>query len=132
MHTLTHAGDQGGVADQVAWHVKQFAKLVTKLKATPEVDGSTLLDHTALALTFEGGGGASTDAGTIKQGQFAHSMYNMMVLVAGRVGGLMPGKHILGAARNPAAAVFTGMKAAGYPGSTFGEINGTIPELLTA
>ncbi|MEM6993837.1 MAG: DUF1552 domain-containing protein, partial [Myxococcota bacterium] len=60
-HGLTHGtyGNNSNTygAAGFGWHVEKFAQLVAKLKATPEVDGSTLLDHTALVLVFEGGHG---------------------------------------------------------------------------
>jgi hypothetical protein len=60
MHELSHfaAGPKvEAVSDSVAWCVKQWAKLIRRLKDLPEPDGSNVLDHTAMVLLFEGGHG---------------------------------------------------------------------------
>lgn len=58
LHDLTHFSPGSNLArlsDGLAWHVKHFARLVAKLRDTPEIDGVPLLDRTVLAMIFEGG-----------------------------------------------------------------------------
>jgi hypothetical protein len=50
--------------------------------------------------------------------------------VAGRAGGLLPGKHIKATGVHPARALISGMRAAGYTGDKLGEVTGSIPELF--
>jgi hypothetical protein len=127
MHELTHgAGPLESVSDSVAWHVKHFARLAKKLKDTPDAEGGTLLDNTAMVLTFEGGHGYDPEGG---KDASAHSTENMSVLVAGHAGGLAGGKHIVADGKHPACATITAMNAVGVPGG-LGEVSGDIPELF--
>jgi hypothetical protein len=127
MHELTHgAGPLQAVSDSVAWHVRQWGKLVTKLKGLPEGDG-TVLDRTALVLVFEGGHGWDPEGG---RGNAAHSTENMAALVAGRAGGLKPGQHVPAKGKHPAQVVLSAMNAAGVTADALGEVKGNIPELF--
>jgi hypothetical protein len=130
MHELTHgaAGQKiEVVSDSVAWHVKQWSKLITKLKALPEPGGGTVLDSTALVLLFEGGHGYDPE-GNSKNA--AHSTENMSALIAGRAGGLKPGQHVVAKDKHPANVVISAMNGAGVMGDTLGEVKGNIPELF--
>jgi hypothetical protein len=128
MHELTHgAGPLESVSDSVAWHIKQWGKLITKLKAIREPDGSTLLDNTALVLLFEGGHGADPESNKTNS---AHSTENMTALIAGRAGGLKSGQHVKAAGKHPAHVVISGMNAAGVTGDTLGQIKGNLPALF--
>lgn len=127
MHGLTHDGNQEGVADAIAFHVRHFARLVQKLRDTPEVDGTSVLDHTALVLSFEGGWGHDPEGG---RGRSSHSTENMNVLIAGRAGGLRPGKHVVATGMHPANVIASAMQAVGA-GARLGEIEGDIGELFT-
>lgn len=111
-----------------AWQVKQFCRFVKKLKDTPDVDGKTVLDNSVVTMGFEGGYGYDPEANA---GISPHSSENMCILVAGRAGGLMPGKHVKATGRNPASAMLSAMKAVGHTGA-LGEISTDIPELFTA
>lgn len=135
LHEIGHYSMGGGkvgqdaLADGVSWHVKHFGTLVKKLRETEDVDGSNILDHTALALTFEGGWGYDPE----QNGEgSAHSSENMVVLVAGKAGGLHAtgGKHIRKVDLHPAAVLNTAMHAVGVPGN-LGDVSSTVPELLT-
>jgi hypothetical protein len=53
----------------------------------------------------------------------------MACLIAGRVGGLRPGQHVVAAGKHPANVILTAMQAAGYPQNSLGEVNGDIPAL---
>jgi hypothetical protein len=134
LHELTHYSVGGGevgtaaVADGVAWHVKHFARLVSKLADTPDVDGIPLLDSTALVLAFEGGHGFDPESNTESS---AHSTENMVMLVAGHAGGLNKsgGRHLRAPERHPVEAVNTAMHAVGVD-VDLGEVTGDFPELF--
>jgi hypothetical protein len=126
MHELTHgAGPLESVSDSVKWHVKHLARLTSLLQSTTEVDGTTLLDHSALVMTFEGGHGYDPEGG--KYG--AHSTENMCVLIAGHGGGLRGGVHVVAKDKHPVHVINTAMNALGVSGN-LGEVSGTIPELM--
>jgi len=120
IHEIGHtsAMPKEAMGDVVGWHVGLFAQLVRMLRDTPEWDGSSLLDHTALVLCFEGGHGEDP----IDGGYSTHSTQNMSVLVAGNVGGLVAGQHVDGSERHPAEVTLTAMRAAGYEGD-FGDFS---------
>lgn len=129
-HELGHGGVPGGSVAQakgIAWHMKHFAYLVQKFKDSPEGNGN-MLDNMAITSLWEGGHGF--DPGANKQNS-THSTENMTVLLAGRAGGLKPGKHIVAAGKHPANVLVTAMKAVGYTGNALGEVTGDIPELKT-
>jgi hypothetical protein len=134
LHQLGHFGAGNGdvgataMADGVAWHVKHIARLTDKLRSTTDVDGSTLLDNTAIVLVFEGGWGFDPEQN--KEGT-AHSSENMAVLVAGGAGGLnmYGGQHIRAVGQHPVKVINTVMGALGVPGH-LGEVTGTIAGLV--
>lgn len=112
LHECSHGAGGGlkSLSDGVAWHVAQFAKLVSKLASTKEVDGTTLLDHTALVMTFEGGHGYDPEG---DKSASAHSTENMVCLLAGGAGKLRRGEHIIAKDAHPGRVVLTAMHAAG-------------------
>ena len=55
----------------------------------------------------------------------------ILATLAGRAGGLNPGRHIVATGKHPVHAVITAMKAAGYSGNSLGEVTGDIPALVT-
>ncbi len=128
VHELSHgAVSNDGFADSVGWHVKHFARLVQRLRDTPEFDGSSMLDHTAVVLVFEGGYGYDPEGDSNDR---THSTENMVALVGGRVGALAPGQHIVAPGQHPAAVTLTAMQQVGAAVPDLGEISDTIPELL--
>jgi hypothetical protein len=57
----------------------------------------------------------------------------MACLIAGRAGGLKPGKHVAAPGKHPAQVVLSAMNAVGVGGNALGdEVTGNIPELFTA
>jgi hypothetical protein len=134
LHELSHFSVGGApdgsnaVADGVSWHVKHIANLMQRLKGVVDVDGSSVLDNTALVLLFEGGLGYDPEQD--KPGS-AHSSENMGVLVGGLAGGLNQsgGKHIRAQDSHPAQVINTVMQALGVP-QELGEVSGTIPGLV--
>jgi hypothetical protein len=130
-HEVGHNGDpmkRGtlAVSQVIAWHMKHFAYLVGKLRDTPEGSGR-LLDNTVLVMLNEGGHGL--DTATMKQNS-GHSTENMACLIAGRAGGLKPGKHVVAAGKHPANVLVSAMGAVGVGGGKLGEVTGNIPELF--
>jgi hypothetical protein len=113
--------------DIIAWQVKQFARLIKKLKDTEDFDGKTVLDNTAVVMGFEGGYGHDADSGL---DQSPHSTENMCILVGGRAGGLRPGQHIIATDKHPASPIISAMNAVGCAGG-LGEISESVPELFT-
>lgn len=114
LHDMTHFGGTGtGIgpqSDSLAWHIKHFARLIRKLKDTPDPDGTPILDRTALTMVFEGGWGFDPEGGDID----THSTENMVVLVAGgRALGLTPGRHVPGNGAHPAAVLLGAARACG-------------------
>ncbi|MCU1261505.1 MAG: hypothetical protein JWO80_4390 [Bryobacterales bacterium] len=100
-HGLTHhQGDKekiAKVAEINCFHIKQFAYLLGKLKATPDGDG-TLLDH--VMVTY---GSALSDGN-------AHDHGNLPLVLAGRgCGSLRPGRHVRYPDETPMANLFIAM-----------------------
>jgi hypothetical protein len=127
MHQLSHGGGETeNHADAVGWHVKHFARLVAMLRDTQELDGSSLLDHTALVFCLEGGFGYDPEAAADDS---PHSTQNMVMLVAGRVGGLVHGSHIVANGLHPANVIVTAMHAVGMDVDALGEVSGPVPGL---
>jgi hypothetical protein len=125
IHAISHQSGPGDIGDTVAYFVLQFARLVKKLQAIPEVDGSTVLDHSACILLFEGGHGHDPESG----GTGAHSTENMTVLIAGGAGGLKAGQHIVAQGKHPANVVISGMHAVGVD-APLGDVSGFLPALF--
>ncbi|MFN7132972.1 MAG: DUF1552 domain-containing protein [Myxococcales bacterium] len=126
LHEIGHssAGTKG-VSKGIAWHVKHYAYLVQKLRDTPEAGGS-MLDNSVVLMLHEGGHGLDPSSGKLNS---SHSSENMACLIAGRAGGLKPGRHIAGNNRHPASVVASAMQAVGVPGG-LGEVKTIIPELF--
>ncbi len=130
IHENGHNGDpdnkgQLHVSGVLAWHLSFYARLLQKLKDTPEGAGN-VLDNTCLVFMPEAGHGTQLNDDT---SPFAtHSVEDMVLLVGGRAGGLAPGRHIstLGAATpvHPAQVLLACMQSAGFTGDTFGEVSG--------
>jgi len=128
VHEMSHgATGYDDFADACGWHVKHFARLVARLRDSQEFDGSSMLDHTALVLVFEGGFGYDPEGLSNNR---AHSTENMVALVAGRAGGLSPGQHLVQTGTHPASVTLSVMQAAGANVDALGEIDTNVPELF--
>ncbi len=127
-HSLSHQHifPHGAFADGVGFHVKLFAQVVSKLGKLKEIDGSNMLDHCAMSLVFEGGRGLDPQTG---KKHSTHSSENMVMLVAGRAGGLKSGQHIVAQDARPAQVVASTMHAVGVK-QDLGEVKGTLPALF--
>ena len=129
LHEIGHSSHGTmGVSRAIAWHVKHFARLVAKFRDTPE-DVGTMLDNTAIVLLHEGGHGYDPSAAKMYS---SHCTENMACLIAGRAGGLKPGRHVVAPANNhPANVLVTAMNAVGVPTAALGQVNGSIAALTT-
>ena len=127
-HQLQHQGNTTMLNDMITWHMDHFARLIAKLKATPEGPGS-VLDNCAITFIIEGGHGGDPKFG---QQWSSHTTENMAMLVAGGAGGLVAGEHIVapGSADHPVNVLLTTMKAVGVEPGSLGEVSGTIDALL--
>ncbi|MFO0728093.1 MAG: DUF1552 domain-containing protein [Myxococcota bacterium] len=110
LHEATHgSGNHLSVAEAIAWHITQVARLAKKLKDTPEVTG-TLLDHTAIVFLMEAGLGLPNDPVEFPP----HTSEGMAaVVVGGRSLGFQLGKHLVSNGEHPAATLLTAMRAVG-------------------
>lgn len=128
LHEIGHSGDGTlGMAKAQAWHMKHFGYLVAKLRDTQEGSGS-MLDNMAVVYLSEGGHGLDPSSGKENS---SHCSERMACLVAGRAGGLKPGKHVVATGKHPAQVLVSAMKAVGVNTNQLGEVSGDIPELFT-
>jgi hypothetical protein len=129
LHELGHSiRTPEAVASGMVWQVEAFARLVKNLQDTPEGAGN-MLDNCALLLLNEAGHGNNYEETPVKPNA-THSTEKMACLIAGRAGGLKPGKHIVTNKAHPAQVTISAMKAVGLAGDTLGEVNGSLPQLF--
>ena len=133
LHEVGHNGDaefrgQLAVSLCLQWHIAHYAYLLDKMKNTPEGDGS-LLDNSAIVFMPEAGHGRHLNSPEDTQPK-THSVEDMVLLVAGRAGGLSPGRHIRAEGAHPGQCLLSCMNAVGYQDSSFGEVTGNIPDLF--
>jgi hypothetical protein len=132
LHENGHNGDpdnrgQHAVSLTLGWHVGHYAYLLDKLAQTAEGDG-TVLDSSCVVFMPEAGHGRQLNDAV---SDFAtHSVERMVMLVGGRAGGLMPGRHIDAAGAHPAQCLVSAMQSVGRTEGAFGEVTGEIPELF--
>lgn len=117
-HELSHhqgnADNLRQIRDINRFHAGQFAYLIGKLKSMPEGDG-TVLDHTMLLY------GASLADGN------RHDHVNLPLLLAGRGGGILPGRHLRYPSETPMCNLLVSMlNRAGVPASRHGDSTGTL------
>jgi hypothetical protein len=123
---VQHASSNEDLDNANRWFVGQYAALLAKLKAVTEGAG-TMLDQSVALFCMEGGkGGRAADGG----GDQNHSTDNMVMLVAGRAGGLKAGQHLVAPTDAHVGTVMnTAMRAVGVT-ETLGEIDGYIDALV--
>jgi hypothetical protein len=132
LHEIGHNGDpmnrgQLPVSMMLQWHISTYARLVDNLKNTPEGAG-TALDNSAIVFMPEAGHGRQLN--DAKSDNATHSVENMVLLIAGRAGGMKPGRHIPTMGAHPAQALLGAMKAVGYASDTMGEVKGPLSALF--
>jgi hypothetical protein len=132
LHEVGHNGDadfrgQLPVSLCLQWHIGHYAYLLDKLKQSKEGAGS-VLDNSAIVFMPEAGHGRhlNTPSDTAPK---THSVEEMVLLVAGRAGGLKPGVHLPSAGAHPAQCLLACMRAVGYSSDTFGEVKGALSGL---
>jgi len=85
-HTLSHENDAttlATLADLYTWYSKRFAYLLDRLEATPDVDGTSVLDNTLVVWGSELGTG------------WSHNLANVPFLFAGgAASGLRGGRYL--------------------------------------
>jgi hypothetical protein len=123
-HQLTHdePGDQPLVHAATVFIMKQFARLLETLKATPDGAGN-LLDSCAVL--------ASSDTADGR----GHTLEDYPVVIAGRAGGALryPGIHYRSdGGENTSKALLTLLRAVGLRLPAFGRYGGWVDESLTA
>ena len=122
-HPLTHHGNDPAKVERVArinrFHVSLFAEFLSKLRDTPEGDGS-LLDH---SLLLYGSGMGNPNQ---------HDHDNLPILVAGGAAGKMRGgRHIRFEKPTPLANLhLTLLDKVGVRLDTFGDSRGKVEELF--
>ena len=133
LHEVGHNGDadfrgQLPVSLCLQWHIGHYAYLIDKLKSTPEGDGN-VLDNSAIVFMPEAGHGKhlNTPSDTAPR---THSVDEMVLLVAGRAGGLAPGRHIASNGAHPAQCLTSCMRAVGFTGDRLGEVDGHLAALF--
>jgi hypothetical protein len=83
-HTLTHdSGAAGTLASVYRWYSERFAYLLDRLAATPDVDGTTVLDNTLIVWGSELGIG------------WTHDISNVPFIFAGGAAGRLRGGRYL-------------------------------------
>jgi hypothetical protein len=122
-HPLSHHGNRPGEVERLAklntFHISLFAKLLKKLRSTPDGDG-TLLDHTVL---IYGAGMSNSDL---------HLHQDLPIVVLGGGAQLKGGRHLRFANRTPMANLHvTLLDRLGVPVDRLGDSNGKL-NLLTA
>lgn len=132
LHEVGHNGDvdnkgQLAVSTCLKWHINHYAYLLNKLADTPEGDGS-VLDNSAIVFMPEAGHGLQLNDATSENQ--THSVEQMVLLLAGRAGGLLPGRHIDATGYHPVQALLSGIRAAGFAGDTLGEVSGFVPDVF--
>ena len=132
LHECGHNGDANNrgqlpVSLCLQWHLSHYAYLLDKLRSTAEGDGN-VLDNSVVVFMPEGGHGRQLNDATSENQ--THSVEQMVMLVGGRAGGLVPGRHIATGGAHPAQCLIGAMQAAGYDGDTLGEVSGPVSELF--
>lgn len=121
-HTVSHHGNKPELMEKVAqinlFHVKQFADLVAKLKATPEGDG-TLLDHSMIVY------GSSLSDGN----RHSHENLPVVVMGSGR-GAIATGRHVKYEGAPPMTNLYlTMLDRMGVRAEKLGDSNGKVEHL---
>lgn len=122
-HNLSHYAGTERTKDSILRdqaHAKLIARLMDKLKATTEADGSSLLDN--VALTF----GSNLRS--------KHSLNNCPTLIAGGGAGFKQGRHlVMKDEKTPLCNLWLStLRGAGVQTQSFGDSTGIIDELFEA
>lgn len=126
-HVAIHEGPNYNIEAIAGWHMERFGGLLRRLLHTPEAGGA-LIDSSAIGYLIEGGFAKSDYAPTLST---SHSTESMLMLTAGHVGGLRPGRHVQASQgyTHPVQVMMGLMNAAGVPVQSHGEVEGPSPDL---
>ena len=126
-HLAHHLGSNDDTRDAITWHMQSFADLVAGLADARTATGS-LLDDTAAVFVMEGGFSMDPTVTGLTETN-AHSTEHMAMLVAGRAGGLRPGRRVHVPGAHPGQVLLTAGQATGMTLSSFGDIDQDLGEL---
>jgi hypothetical protein len=120
-HPLTHHRDNPEWIEKVVrintFHVELFSHFVSRLKQTPDGEG-TLLDHSMLVY-----GSAIADGNK-------HTHEDLPVMLVGRGGGLKPGRHLVCAPETPMTNLYlTLLDRMGVRSESIGDSTGRLEHL---
>lgn len=120
-HESSHHEDKESKLEQYArinlWHVGQFAYLIDRLKSMREGEGS-VLDNSMILF------GSSLRNGN------AHQWRNLPLVLAGRGGGLRPGRHVVSSPDTPLCNLYLDLlQRAGVDRPRFGDSTGPLKGL---
>jgi hypothetical protein len=121
-HPMTHHRENPEWVEKVTrintYHTELFGHFLARLSAVGEGSGS-LLDHSIVVY-----GSGLSDGNR-------HVHESLPVLLAGRGGGLLPGRHLTCPAGTPLNDLFlTLLQRAGSPATAFGDSRGPLPGVL--
>lgn len=119
LHELGHSSTLENHARGFAWHAKHVARLLEKLKNTPDGAGN-FLDSTVVVFVTEGGSGQGAP----------HNTEGMATIVAGGKGLIRQGEHIVAQGEHPVKVLVSAMNAVGVPATGLGEVQENLPALL--
>lgn len=121
-HQTSHHENDAGKLEQYtrmnAWHVRQYAYLLERLRSIREGDG-TLLDRSTIVF------GAGLRDGN------SHNPHNLPILVGGRSGGtLSPGRHLVFPKDTPLSNLHLALlRRMGVPAERFADSTAELPGL---
>ena len=125
LHEVGHNGDPNNRGQIPSAGPPSMARLPLRVSdrqaAQHARGGGNVLDNSVIIFTPEAGHGLQLNDGS-SQNQ-THSVENMVMLMAGRAGGLDPGEHVNGNRAHPATRSHPAMQAAGYQGNTLGDVS---------
>ena len=118
-HYLTHSQREPELAEKVAridqYYIEHFARFLTRMSQTEDVDGNSLLHNSMIVY-----GGAIADGNR-------HTHDNLPVILAGHAGGSVPTGRYLQAKKQPMSNLFVSMlNLAGVPVQEFGDSDGRL------
>jgi len=122
-HNLSHYSGEEKTRDSIKRdqaHAKLLARLITKLKQSREIDGSSMLDHTTIVF----GSNLRTK----------HSLDNCPTLVAGGGAGFVHGRHlVMKDEKTPLCNLWLSvLKGSGIRTDSFGDSTGVVESLFSA
>ncbi|MGB0373141.1 MAG: DUF1552 domain-containing protein [Opitutales bacterium] len=121
-HSISHYGSPKSMRGEISTlrdqaNARLLAGFIDRLKATKEVDGSSLFDHTTIVY----GGNISV----------THNLKNCPTLIAGRGAGIKLGEHFVMDNRTPLCDLWLSiLNGIGLPTDSFGDSNGMLDRIM--